>query len=182
MTEDELDRMCVERCLRGEANAFEGILDRYEKPVYNAILRLGADREEARDLCQQVFIKVYERLDTYDQTRRFFSWLYRVAINETINHMKAHRNWEPLSPTLTYDRANPEEEAQATEQHQVVQKALLVLEPKYRLAIIVRHFLNLTYEEAAQILSLPVKTLKSRLFTARQLLRDILEGHRHEAR
>lgn len=182
MTEDELDRMCVERCLSGEADAFEGILDRYERPVYNAILRLGADREEARDLCQQVFVKVFERLDTYDRTRKFFSWLYRVAINETINYMKAHRAWEPLSPSMMYQHANPEEEAEAAEQHEKIQKALLVLEPKYRLAIIVRHFLNLTYEEGAQVLSLPVKTLKSRLFTARQLLREILEGQRHAAR
>ena len=182
MTEDELDRMCVERCLRGEANAFEGILDRYEKPVYNAILRLGADREEARDVCQQVFIKVYERLDTYDATRKFFSWLYRVAINEAINHMKSHRSWEPLSPSMTDQNSNPERAAQEAEQHDEIQRALLELEPKYRLAIIVRHFLNLTYEEGAQILSLPVKTLKSRLFTARQLLRDILEGRSHATR
>lgn len=182
MTEDELDRMCVERCLKGEADAFEGILDRYERPVYNAVLRMGADREEARDVCQQIFIKVFERLDTYDTTRKFFSWLYRVAINEAINHMKSHRTWEPLSPSLVYQHANPEEELENAEQQGEIQKALLVLEPKYRLAIIVRHFLNLSYEEAAQVLSLPVKTVKSRLFTARQLLRDILEGQRHATR
>ncbi len=182
MNEDELDRMCVERCLRGEADAFEGILDRYEKPVYNAILRLGPSREEARDLCQQVFVKIFERLDTYDPTRKFFSWLYRVAINETLNYMKSHRTWEPLTASMEYPHPNPEEELQASEREQEMQKALLSLDMKYRLAVIVRHYLHLSYEEAAHVLSLPVKTVKSRLFTARQLLREILEEQRHAAR
>ena len=179
MTEDELDRMCVERCLRGEADAFEGILERYERPVYNAVLRLCGDREEARDVTQQVFIKIYERLDSYDPSRKFFSWLYRVAINETLNHLKGRRTWEPLSPVLESPRGNPEDEFESSERHGEIQKALVLLDTKYRLAIIVRHFLDLSYEEAADVLSVPVKTVKSRLFTARQLLREILEGQRH---
>lgn len=178
MTEDEMDRLCVERCLAGETNAFEGILDRYERPVYNAIVRMGADREEARDLCQQVFVKAYQRLDSYDPAYKFFSWLYRVAINETINAMKARRTWEPLDVKTAAAEANPEEEFAA---HEELQRALVELDLKYRLAIIVRHFLQLSYEEAADVLSVPVKTVKSRLFTGRQLLREILEGRRHAA-
>ncbi len=178
MNEDELDRMCVERCLSGETNAFEGILDRYERPVYNAIVRMGADGEEARDVCQQVFVKAFQHLDSYDPTRKFFSWLYRVAINETINAIKAHRSWEPLTSAMRAASANPEEAMQATEQEHEVQRALLALEPKYRLAIIVRHFLQLSYDEAAEVLAVPVKTVKSRLFTARQQLREILEDGR----
>jgi RNA polymerase sigma-70 factor, ECF subfamily len=182
MDEDELDRMRVERCLSGDAGAFEEILDRYGKPVYNAILRMGAEREEARDLSQQVFLKVYERLDTYDPSRKFFSWLYRVTINETINHLKAQRPFEPLSDTLAYEHASPEQEAENAEAEVVIQKALMALDIKYRLALIVRHFLDLSYDEAALVLSVPVKTVKSRLFTARQLLREILEEQRHAAK
>jgi RNA polymerase sigma-70 factor (ECF subfamily) len=182
MTEDEQDRMCVERCLRGEANAFEGILERYERPVYNAIVRMGADREDARDICQNVFIKVYQALNTYDPTRKFFSWLYRVAVNEAINRMKSHRAWEPLSDALEYDHPNPEEELATAQVEQEIKRALLRLEMKYRLAVIVRHFLQLSYEEAAHVLSIPEKTVKSRLFTARHLLRDILEERSNAAR
>lgn len=182
MSEDELDRMCVERCLNGDAEAFGEILDRYEKPVYNAIVRMGAEREEARDLSQQVFMKVFQRLDTYDPSRKFFSWLYRVAINETINQMKSHRAWEPLKETFRYQQPDPEEQLQAAESEREMQAALLALEPKYRIAVIVRHFLHLSYDEAAEVLSIPVKTVKSRLFTARQLLRDIIEGQRHATR
>jgi len=174
-----MDRLCIERCLRGETNAFEGILDRYERPVYNAIVRMGADREEARDLCQQVFVKAYQHLDSYDPAYKFFSWLYRVAINETINALKARRPFEPLSPAMQAGDANPEETFAASEE---IQHALVEIDIKYRLAIIVRHFLQLSYEEAAEVLDVPVKTVKSRLFTARQLLREILEGQRHAAR
>jgi RNA polymerase sigma-70 factor (ECF subfamily) len=178
MNEDELDRMCVERCLAGETNAFEGIVDRYERPVYNAIVRMGADSEEARDLCQQVFVKAFQHLDSYDPTRKFFSWLYRVAVNETINAIKAHRPWEPLSDAMHTGGANPEEAMEQVEQQREMQRALVAIDVKYRLAIIVRHFLQLSYDEAAEVLSVPVKTVKSRLFTARQMLREILEdGH-----
>jgi len=143
---------------------------------------MGADREEARDLCQQVFVKIFQHLDTYDPTRKFFSWLYRVAVNETINAMKSHRTWEPLHDRMVDRGPDPEEQLAATESHEEMQKALLALDPKYRLVVIVRHFLQLSYEEASDILSVPVKTVKSRLFTARHLLREILEGRRRATR
>lgn len=179
MNEDELDRMCVERCLAGETEAFGGILDRYERPVYNAIVRMGAGAEDARDLCQQAFVKAYQHLDSYDPSRKFFSWLYRVAVNETINAMKTRHPWEPLSDSMPDAGATPEEEMQAAEEQRELQRALGKIDLKYRLAIIVRHFLQLSYEETADVLSVPVKTVKSRLFTARQLLREILEDRRH---
>ncbi|MEO6486687.1 MAG: sigma-70 family RNA polymerase sigma factor [Thermoanaerobaculia bacterium] len=182
MSEDEKDRMCVERCLSGDADAFAGILERYERPIYNAVVRMGADREDARDICQQVFIKVYQHLDTYDPARKFFSWLYRIAINEAINQLKSRRVWEPLSRHLVYRRPDPEETLEAAEQEREIQSGLLALEMKYRLAIIVSYFLQLSYEEAALVLSVPEKTVKSRLFTARQLLREVLEKRRHALR
>lgn len=182
MYEDELDRMCVERCLRGEAEAFDGIVLRYERPVYNVVVRLGADREAARDICQQVFLKVFESLSSYDPARRFFSWLYRVAINETINHLQARRTWEPLEDALPDTHPTPDQNIQTAEREAVLQKALLSLDINYRLAVITRHFLDLSYEEMAQVLSVPVKTVKSRLFTARQQLRALLEEQPHATR
>jgi len=182
MNEDEFDRDCVERCLDGDREAFEPILTRYEKPVYNAVLRMVGDAEEARDIAQEVFVKVFENLRSYDRSRKFFSWMYRVAINETINHMKSRRRWEPLSEAFQSSRANPEEAMQEVERDREIQRALLALDPKYRLALIVRHFLQLSYAEAAHVLDVPEKTVKSRLFTARQLLRELLEGNPHATR
>jgi RNA polymerase sigma-70 factor (ECF subfamily) len=179
MNDDALDRDCVDRCLRGERDAFEQLLARYEKPVYNAVLRLVGNPDEARDLCQEAFVKVYTNLRSYDSNRKFFSWMYRVAINETINHLNTRRRFEPLSATLEYGHANPEQEMQIIERDREIQRALLELEPKYRLAVVVRHFLQLSYSEAAHVLDLPEKTVKSRLFTARQLLREILTRNGH---
>lgn len=182
MSEDQRDRMCVERCLSGDTEAFGEIVDRYQKPVYNLVVRLGADREEARDIAQQVFINVYQHLDTYDPARRFFSWLYRAAVNETINHMKSRRPFEPLDEGFEHSALNPEERMEAAEQELEIQRGLLAIDIKYRLALIVRHFLQLSYEEAAYVLSLPEKTVKSRLFTARQQLRQAMEERRHARR
>jgi RNA polymerase sigma-70 factor (ECF subfamily) len=179
MTEDEHDRMSVARCLDGEADAFDEIVERYQGPLYNAIVRMGADREDARDICQRAFLKAYEHLGDYDPERRFFSWLYRVAINEAINVIKAKPRWEPLKPDMEDAHRNPEEELQVAEQDRELQCGLLQLEMKYRLALITRHFLQLSYEEMAVVLDLPEKTVKSRLFTARQLLREALENLRH---
>ena len=174
--------MCVARCLSGDTEAFGEIVDRYQKPVYNLVVRLGADREEARDISQQVFINIYQHLAAYDPTRRFFSWLYRTAVNETINHMKSRRTFEPLSEAVENPKPNPEEALEAAQQEHEIQRGLLAIDMKYRLALIVRHFLQLSYEEAAYVLSVPEKTVKSRLFTARQLLRDVLEERRHAPR
>lgn len=183
MDRDELDRMCVERCLRGDPRAFEEIVGRYERPVYNAIVRFGAAREEARDIAQQVFLKAYSRLDTFDGTHRFFSWLYRITVNETLNYLKSLHAVEPLAADYRDDaHPGPEESMEAAEEEREIADALRMLDPKYRLAIIVRHFLHLSYEEAADVLSVPVKTVKSRLFTARQLLKETIEERRHAAR
>src|SRR5688500_18672273 len=179
MNDDDLDRTCVDRCLRGDRDAFERLLERYEKPVFNAIARLTGNTEEARDLCQEAFVKVYENLHSFDPSRRFFSWMYRIAINETINHMNGRRRFEPLSNTLEYNRADPEQEMQSVERDHEIQRALLELDLNYRLAVIVHHFLQLSYAEAAQVLGVPEKTVKSRLFTARHMLREILTRNGH---
>ena len=176
MGEEELDRTSVERCLKGELDAFAGLIERYEKPVFNAIFHLVKNHEDARELCQQVFMKVFERLASYDPERKFFSWIYRIAMNESINYMKARHEWEPLSETIAEPRANPAETYESAETTRDVQAAVLALDVKYRAVVILRHFLDLSYRDAAEVLNLPEKTVKSRLFAARQLLRDQLEA------
>jgi RNA polymerase sigma-70 factor (ECF subfamily) len=79
------DVECVARCLRGESAAFEPLVARYQRVLFAVALRLTGDYEDARDATQNAFVRAYERLDTYDPSRRFFSWLYRIAINESLN-------------------------------------------------------------------------------------------------
>ena len=179
MSEEELDRIAVERCRQGDLEAFGTLIDRYERPVFHAVLHMVGDAEDAREICQQVFMKAFEHLSTYDSNRRFFSWIYRMAINESINHLKARRRWEPLHERLAYQRPNPAERYEAVERRDHLQKAIVKLEENYRVVVVLRHFLHLSYREIGDVLNVPEKMVKSRLFTARQLLRQALEGKGH---
>ncbi len=179
--EDEQDRVAVERCLRGDLDAFGTLIERYQRPVFNTVLHMIGDAEDAREVCQQVFMKAFEHLSSYDRERRFFSWIYRVAVNESINHLKSRRPHEALDERLEHPRANPAQQFEELEQWKHLHEAIMNLDPNYRAVIILRHFVHFSYREVAEILNVPEKMVKSRLFTARQLLRQALEarGHAH---
>lgn len=179
MNEEELDRIAIERCRKGDLDAFGTLIDRYERPVYRAVLHMVGNAEDAREICQQVFMKAFEHLSSYDPNRKFFSWIYRVAINESINHLKSRHPHEPLSDRMAYPHPNPAERYEVTEQRDHLQKAVLGLEENYRAVVILRHYLHLSYREMADVLNVPEKMVKSRLFTARQLLRQALETEGH---
>ena len=182
MEEEELDRIAVERCLRGDLDAFGSLIERYQRPVFNTVLHMVGDAEDAREVCQQAFMKAFEHLASYDRQRKFFSWIYRVAVNESINHLKARRPHESLSETLQHPRANPAEQFEELESWTHLHEAIMNLDPNYRAVIILRHFVHFSYNEISDILNVPEKTVKSRLFTARQQLREALEakGHGHQ--
>ncbi|PYQ58921.1 MAG: RNA polymerase [Acidobacteria bacterium] len=179
--EEDLDRIAVERCLQGDVDAFGTLVERYQRPVFNTVLHMVGDAEDAREVCQQAFMKAFEHLSSYDPERKFFSWLYRVAVNESINHLKAKRPHDPLDETFEHPRPNPAQHFEELEEWTHLHEAIMDLEPNYRAVIILRHFVHFSYDEIAQILDLAEKTVKSRLFTARQLLREALEakGHVH---
>ncbi len=181
MDEEELDRIAVERCLQGDIDAFGSLIERYQRPVFNTVLHMVGDPEDAREVCQQAFMKAFEHLSSYDRDRKFFSWIYRVAVNESINYLKSRKPHESLSGQLEHPRANPAEQFEELEQFTHLHEAIMNLEPHYRAVIILRHFVHFSYQEIADILKVPEKTVKSRLFTARQLLREALEakGHGH---
>jgi RNA polymerase sigma-70 factor (ECF subfamily) len=182
MREEEQDRICVERCLKGDLDAFGTLMDRYERPVFNVILHMVGNAEDARELCQQVFMKTFEHLDRYDTERKFFSWIYRMAMNESINHLKGRHLHQPLSETLPESAADPAERFETAERQAQLQRAVMGLEPDYRAVVILRHFVQLSYRETSEVLNLPEKLVKSRLFTARQLLRKALEAQGHVRR
>jgi RNA polymerase sigma-70 factor, ECF subfamily len=176
MTEDGDDAALVRRCCSGDRRAFETLVVRYQKTIYNAALRMLHDREEARDVAQTVFLKAYEHLGQYDPTYRFYSWLYRIALNESINSLQRRRPVEGLDPGLVDSEPGPEE---ALRQHQTrdgILRALMTLRTEYRSVVVLRHFLGCSYDDIAEILGVPEKTVKSRLFSARQLLKGALEA------
>lgn len=170
-TSDSTDGECVRRCLRGETEAFDEIVLRYQRPVFNAIFHMVNDYEDTRELSQSAFMKAFMHLKSFDQRRPFFSWLYRIAINEAINHLSAKRIVEPIATDLPSPAAGPAERLEAKEIGAHLEAAMATLQPDYHAAVVLRHSLGLSYDQAAEVAGIPVKTFKSRLYSARQLLR-----------
>src|SRR5262245_48374007 len=97
---DDEDVQCVARCLRGDTSAFEPLVLKHQRLLFSVALRLVGNYEDARDVTQNAFIRAFERLDTFDPARKFFSWIYRIAVNESLNLRRSRRVQEPLEPTL----------------------------------------------------------------------------------
>jgi RNA polymerase sigma-70 factor (ECF subfamily) len=167
------DAELVKQCLEGDRAAFGVLVDRYQKPVFNAALRIVGNGEDAADITQVVFLKAYERLRSYKPNYKFFSWLYRIAVNESINFAKARRQHEEIDDSIpAEDGPGGEETPEAVEA--IVEEALQALSLEHRLVLILCHLQELSYREAGYVLDLPEKTVKSRLFTARKVLKDVL--------
>lgn len=168
------DLKLVRESRQGSRESFERLLIRYEKPIFNAAYRVLHDYEDAKDVTQNVFLKAFENLEHFDPKHRFFSWIYRIALNESINLCKSRRRFEAAEDTRVEERNTPENLLSRTELGGVVQAALMSIGFEYRVVIVLRHFNDCSYQEISEILEIPEKTVKSRLFTARTLLRDIL--------
>ncbi len=173
MTEDG-DGALVRRCLDGDRAAFGVLVSRYQKPVFNAALRLLRDPEEAKDVAQTVFLKAFEHLADYDPSYKFYSWIYRIAVNESLNVVERRRARAELSGEEPDGAPGPDRHAEGDDTRREVEDALMRLGPELRTVVVLRHVLHLSYEGMAEVLRIPDKTVKSRLYTARQRLRERL--------
>jgi len=173
MTED---LKLIEMYLSGDRRAFEPLVDRYQKTVFNVALRMVNNTDDAADITQNVFIKASEKLDSFNPKYKFFSWIYRIAINESLNFVETAKKNERLSHELVADGKSPDEVLQDDDVVHSVEEGLTRLTDDNRIIIILRHFQDLSYDEIGFILDLPVRTVKSRLFTARQSLKKILSN------
>lgn len=175
MDESEVARLVLES-RQGSAEAFEGLVSVYQKPIFNVAYRILNDYEDARDVTQNVFLKVYENLERYDKKYRFFSWIYRIAVNESVNLRAAKRSQENIDHAKIKESHTPEKALNQRELDESIQSALMSLGIDYRIVIVLRHFNHCSYKDMSEILEIPEKTVKSRLFTARSLLRESLSG------
>ena len=173
MTRDE-DAMLVQACLEGDGSAFDLLVDRYEGTLFNAAYRITGSVEDAMDATQSAFVNAYEKLHTFDSSHRFFSWIYRIVCNQALNLVGRRRPLADLEADHPDEGADPEAVYGEVEAGGFLQRALMELTPQYRVVIVLKHLQGLTYREIAELLEIPEKTVKSRLFTARQNLRSIL--------
>jgi RNA polymerase sigma-70 factor (ECF subfamily) len=154
--------------------SFASIVKAHSRAIFNVAFRIVNDYEDAMDITQTTFLKAYERLDSYDPSHKIFSWLYKIAVNEAIDCVNRRRRAEPLDDDDPAVEQGPDEMCAQNETSLQLQRALRELDLDCRTVLVLRHFQDLSYREIADILGIPEKTVKSRLFTGRQRLRDSL--------
>ena len=169
----EDDPALVERTLSGDLESFSVLVDRYQKAVFNVALRFLQDANDAEDIAQAVFLKAFERLPSFDPKFRFFSWIYKIAVNDSLNFLRQRK---PLDRIEEGDAAgDAQNELERADLDRQVREAVDSLSPEHRAVIVLRHFEGLGYPEIAEVLDISEKKVKSRLFTARSVLRERLE-------
>jgi RNA polymerase sigma-70 factor (ECF subfamily) len=163
------DRKIVERVLKGDTDAFNLLVRQWEKPIYNFIVRMIGDRDEAMDLCQEAFMKAYRELDSLKDLDRFSAWLYRIAHNTCYSKLRKDHG-------KTFVELEPETHASRTsiESRLAVEKALQHLPEDQREVVVLKVFQSLKFEEIAAIQDAPVSTVKSRLYMGFEKLRSML--------
>ena len=186
----EVDDKLIEDALHGNQRAFKELVDRHQTSVFHVVFRLVRDRELANDLVQETFMKAFSSLKTYRSEYRFSTWLYKIAANSSIDHLRKKRikALSLDSPIKTNDGEigfevadyshHPEREMVRREQAVSIDEAISSLPKKYRQVIVARHREEKSYEEIAAELNVPVGTVKARIFRARELLKKRLRGIR----
>jgi len=173
--QDQDDAVLAARAAGGDTSAFEALVSRYERVLFRVAHRMLGDYADAADATQTAFVKAYQKLGSFDPRFRFYSWIYRILLNECLNARRDARALEPIRVDLA-GTGSPHDDVEARERRQLVQRALMKLPPEYRQVIVLRHFGELSYEDIAEIVDIPAKTVKSRLYTARQRLTELLIG------
>jgi RNA polymerase sigma-70 factor (ECF subfamily) len=169
---------------RGDRPAFMRLVEAYQRPVYNLCYRmLSGDATEAEDAAQETFLRAYTKLDTYNPSRKFSSWLFSIASHYCIDRLRQRRYqmvaWDDL-PVSDYDMLSspepqPEAVALTREDHAALHALLNTLPPDYRAATILRYWHEMSYDEIAETLETSVSAIKSRLFRAKQMMAERLE-------
>ncbi len=166
--------MLVDACLRGDRSAFDELVDRYQGALFHATYSITGSTDDAMDVTQSAFLNAFEKLRTFDPTGKFFSWLYRIAVNQALNLVRRRRPVVDLDEDLPARGLDPERAADGAETNRHLHRALMALDPEPRTLVILKHVEGFSYREIGELLTTPEKTVKSRLFTARRRLRELL--------
>ena len=180
------DERLVDETLAGDRDAFGALVLRHQRGLVNYIFRLVGSRDIASDLSQEVFLKVFVSLGSFDPRYRFTTWLYRVASNRAIDHLRRRQprtlslsqpvstDDAPAAPTIAGSEPSPDDVLRGRELESRISTAIAALPTSYRQLILLRHRQNCRYDEIARITRLPLGTVKNRIFRAREILRERL--------
>ena len=173
------DYEIIEACLDGKTNHFSELVSRYKNLVYSIILRMVADQEEANDLSQEVFIKVYKNLGKYHTDFKFSTWIMRITTNHVIDYRRKKKQNTVSLDDMEYavsSGASPEDSYIEKEAVLALNKAVESLPDMYKVPIVLYHQQGLSYQEIATIIEEPLSKVKNRIFRGRKMLKDGLMG------
>ncbi|MCU0606454.1 MAG: RNA polymerase sigma factor [Candidatus Edwardsbacteria bacterium] len=180
MPASEKDLLLVGRCKAGDPGAFNALIDAYKRQVYSLIYRMVNNAADADDLAQETFIKMFRSIGLYDSNYPFHTWLFKIAHNTAIDFLRANKR----SAITIDDVENPidivdpgpglDEKAEKMSQKGAIERHIAALPPHYREILVLRHQQELSYEEIAGALDIPVGTVKVRLFRAREMMKQRL--------
>lgn len=188
----EQDRALVADALGGEQGAYERLMAKYREPIHRHVSRMVRDKGQVDDLVQESFIKAFTSLDSYSSEYAFSTWLYKIATNHTIDYLRKKKLAtfsidQPVPgrtdehtyelPDTTY---RPDRHVMADQRRERIQEAIDALPPKYHRVIVMRHQKEMSYDEIAEELDLPLGTVKAHIFRARALLYRHLRGQRDD--
>jgi RNA polymerase sigma-70 factor (ECF subfamily) len=180
---EEVRRSVIDRWIRGDKEAFEEIVRCYMTDAYLTALGLVGNEEDARDLSQEAFIKVYEARKSFDPDRPFYPWFYRILKNHCLNFIRRfarkreslyHKD-NPERERFSADEPTPLEQLEARERKALLMAAIDRLSFEHREIVVLKNFRGYSYKEIAEILQIPIGTVMSRLYYARRMLKEIIE-------
>ena len=177
------DAACVRRLQRGDINAFEILVRRHEKAIFNLVYRMLGDYDDAAEISQEVFLSAYRAIGQFRGEANFSTWLYRIALNHATTRRKSTNSRQkrlvPLDGSEMIDdgQIGPAETLEKKELRERVQRALNELEPEDATVILLRDLQDIPYEDVARMLEIPVGTVKSRLHRARRALKARLAAY-----
>lgn len=176
------DRDLVATAVSGIDGSFEELVRRYQRPIAAYVYRMVGNYESALDLTQEIFIKVYNSLNRYRAEFKFSTWIYKIAHNAAVDHLRRTATREQslvIGPEgdsfdlpLESGRLSPEQESEQKERRGEIEAVVRALPANYRELIILRHSQDLSYEEIVEVTGLPLGTVKNRLFRAREMMRQ----------
>jgi len=165
----------------GDQDAFSLLVQRYQRRVFNLVFRMLQDYEEASEVTQEAFLAAWQGLPGFRGEARFSTWLYRISYNCALKQLETRKRDKALQTALqaeqTFEGEDPKNALlEMLDNQEMVQEQLSQLPPKYRIVLILRHLQDMTYEEMAEVLTMPVGTIKTHLFRARNLLKERLQN------
>lgn len=182
------DATLIARSCNGDRTAFGQLVDRYQDRLYGSLLRMTGNAEDAQDLAQETFVQAYLKLNTFGGRSAFYTWLYRIAFNRSVSRARKRRertSLDTLRESTGVDpvdpNATPDAPTQAAERSRLLHAALGTLADEYRRVIVLRELEGFDYQQIAEVLGVPIGTVRSRLFRARLQLKEKLAGVLGEA-